>query len=59
MFEKDYYQNQGSVHVQKKSVPGYARLLKNITKVGSRLRSVTQNVTKVGSRLRTVIQKRN
>ena len=47
----------------KKSVLGFARLLKNVTKVGSRLRLVTQkrnrarldrNVTEVGSRLCSV-----
>ena len=37
-----FYQDQGSAHAQKKSVPGYAWLHTNVTEVGSRLRTVTQ-----------------
>ena len=40
----------------KKSVPGSARLHKNVTNVNCRLR---KNVTKAGSRLRSVTRKRN
>ena len=41
----------------KKSVPGYALLHKNVTKVGSQLRSVTQKRNQGRSRLRSVTQR--
>ena len=44
---------------QKTSLPGYARLHKNVTKVGSRLRSVAQKRNQGRSRLRSVTHKCN